>query len=70
MNFGGWNPTAVIADADALAELNANIRNHIVANVADGNNTLTFTVSTNLYNNLEQATLDAFAAKHWLVAGA
>lgn len=72
LDLGGvvWNPVTVLATPEGVAEINANIRNHIAANVADGNNTLTFTVSTNLYNNLEQATLDAFEAKHWLVAGA
>lgn len=65
-----WNPTNVIADSTKLATLNANIRDHIAAKVANGNNSLTFTVSSNLYNNLEQATLDAFSAKGWAVAGA
>jgi len=67
-----WNPTNVIADATKLATLNANIRNHIAAKVSDrtGLSSLTFTVSTNLLNNLEQATIDAFTAKNWIVAGA
>lgn len=66
-----WNPTAVIADTAKLAQLNANIRDHIAAKVSDrtGMTALTFTVSTNLYNNLEQATKDAFSAKNWRVAG-
>lgn len=67
-----WNPTKVIDDAAKLAQLNANIREHIAAKVSDqtGQTALTFTVSTNLYNNLEQATIDAFTAKNWNVAGA
>lgn len=70
ISLNKWNPTNVIADSAKLATLNANIRSHIAAKVADGNNSLTFTVSNNLYNNLEQSTIDAFTVKHWLVAGA
>lgn len=70
ISLNKWNPTNVIADSAKLATLNANIRNHIAAKVADGNNSLTFTISNNLYNNLEQSTIDAFTAKHWIVAGA
>lgn len=72
LNIKSWNPVDVIADATKLAQLNANIRDHIAAKVSDrtGLSQLTFTVSTNLYNNLEQATKDAFTAKNWRVAGA
>ena len=67
-----WNPTAVLSTPEGVAQINANIRDHIAANASDrtGQTGLVFTVSTNLYNNLEQATIDAFTAKNWLVAGA
>lgn len=70
--FNAWNPTNVIADPTKLAQLNANIRDHIAAKVSDrtGQTALIFTISTNLYNNLEQATKDAFTAKNWEVRGA
>lgn len=72
LNCRYWNPTTVIADPTKLVTLNENIRNHIAAKVSDrtGQSALTFTVSTNLYNNLEQATKDAFTAKGWICAGA
>lgn len=64
-----WRPYAYYNDAAKMAEINANIRNHIAAKVADGGGTLTFYVRSEFYAYLEQATLDAFAAKHWIVAG-
>lgn len=70
--FKFWNPTTVLSTPEGIAQINANIRDHIAANVSDrtGQTSLRFTISTNLYNNLEQATIDAFTAKNWLVAGA
>lgn len=67
-----WNPVDILSTPEGIATINANIRDHIAAKVSDrtGLTALTFTVSTNLYNNLEQATLDAFTAKNWNVAGA
>ena len=67
-----WNPTTVLSTPEGIATINANIRDHIAAKVSDrtGLSALIFTVSTNLYNNLEQATIDAFTAKNWNVAGA
>lgn len=72
IHLNEWNPTNVIADSEKLATLNSNIRNHIAAKVSDrtGLSPLTFTVSTNLYNNLEPETIAAFTAKNWNVAGA
>ena len=72
IKMNGWNPTTVLSTPEGIATINSNIREHIAAKVSDrtGLSALTFTVSTNLYNNLEQATIDAFAAKNWNVAGA
>lgn len=72
INIKAWRANNIVSDPIKLAKLNANIREHIAARVHDrtGLSALTFTVSTNLYNNLEQATKDAFAAKNWRVAGA
>lgn len=71
-NTGSWNPTTVLSTPEGIAAINANIRDHIAAKVSDrtGDTALTFTVSANLYANLEQATIDAFTAKNWNVAGA
>lgn len=67
-----WNPTNVLSTPEGVATINKNIRDHIAAKVSDrtGDTALTFTVSANLYANLEQATIDAFTAKNWNVAGA
>lgn len=65
-----WSNVDIINDPDKMALLNKNIREHIVARAIDGNNTLTFTINSGLYAKLEQETLDAFAAKNWIVAGA
>lgn len=68
--FIGWNPSNVLADQSKVATMNANIRNHIVSNLRDrsGIGTRTFYFNTNMQSYLEQATLDAFAAKGWTVA--
>lgn len=70
--FRFWNPTTVLSTPEGIATINANIRDHIAAKVSDrtGQTALIFTISTNLYNNLEQATKDAFTAKNWEVRGA
>jgi hypothetical protein len=65
-----WANSDIINDPDKMALLNKNIREHIVARAIDGNNTLTFTIHNKLYEKLELETLDAFAAKNWIVAGA
>ena len=72
LNISGWNPSSVISTEEGIATINENIRNHIAANVTDRTEqeSLTFTISTDLFNALEQATLDAFTAKNWNVAGA
>lgn len=72
LHMSSWNPTNILQDSTKKVQLNANIRNHIAAKVSDrtGQTALTFTVSTNLYNNLEQETINAFTAKNWNVAGA
>lgn len=61
-----WNPTTVLADASKVAQMNANIRDHIVANLFAGS--FTFYFNTAMQPYLEQATLDAFAAKGWTLA--
>ena len=72
LNLRYWNPTNVLADETKKAQLLDNILHHIAAKVSDrtGQTALIFTISTNLYNNLEQATKDAFTAKNWEVRGA
>lgn len=50
--------------------INANIREHIAANISDGGGTLTFTVGSYLYNALEPETIAAFEAKNWRIASA
>lgn len=72
ISLNRWTPFIAMSIPTKLAQLNENIRNHIAAKVSDrtGQSALTFTVSTNLYNNLEQATKDAFTAKNWNVVGA
>ena len=72
LNIRGWNPSSVLSNEEGIATINENIRNHIAANVTDRTDqeSLTFTISTDLFNALEQATLDAFTAKNWNVAGA
>ena len=71
IELSAWNPTLVIQDAERLAMLNKNIREHIAARVSNrtGLSSLTFKISSNLYSNLEQETIDAFTAKNWIVAG-
>ena len=72
IDFSKWTATNVTTTPDGIAEINANIRDHIAARIKDmtGETSLTITFGANLYNNLEQATLDAFAAKNWTVASA
>lgn len=72
INLRDWYPNVVLSTPEGIATINANIRDHIAAKVSDrtGDSALTFTVSANLYANLEQATIDAFTAKNWNVAGA
>lgn len=72
MNLSMWSATNVIADATKLATCNANIRNHIAANIQDRSETtpLTVTFSQALRNALETATEDAFTAKNWNIAPA
>lgn len=69
LNLSSWTATG-LTSAEDIATLNANIRNHIAARLADGNSTQTITFGANLFNNLEQATIDAFDEKHWLIASA
>lgn len=70
--LGSWNPTTVLSTPEGVVKINDNIRKYIAAKVSDrtGQDALTFTVSTNLYNNLEPETIAAFTAKNWNVAGA
>lgn len=82
LRCGGWNPTNVLADAGKKAQLIENIKNHILARTSDrtGLSQFTFTVSTNMYNNIASETIewhgetmtlaDAFLTKNWLLAGA
>ena len=72
LNISGWNPSSVLSTEEGIATINENIRNHIAANVTDRTDqeSLTFTISTDLFNALEQETLNAFTAKNWNVAGA
>ena len=70
INFKLWRATNVIAEgAVAIAELNANIMNGIVANILQGAGK-TFTVGSTLYNVLYPDTLQAFADKGWNIASA
>lgn len=69
LNLSAWTAQAYTS-AEDIAILNANIRDHIAARIADGGSTQTITFGANLFNNLEQATIDAFDAKHWIVASA
>lgn len=66
LNFSRWNPTFVLADADKTAEINANIRNNIVAHYEDrtGKSPHTFTVSQELRDAFTEETEAAFAAKN------
>ena len=72
MDLRVWKALPILADEEKCATLNENIRNHMAARVSDrtGQDALTVTFSTDMYNALEQATFDAFAAKNWNVAGA
>ena len=72
INFTQWTATSVTATAEGIVEINANIRNHLAARIKDmtGQTSPTITFGANLYNNLEQSTKDAFAAKNWTVASA
>lgn len=72
MDLRVWKALSILADEEKCAILNENIRNHMAARVSDrtGQDALTVTFSTDMFNALEQATLDAFAAKNWNVAGA
>ena len=72
MDLRVWKALSILADEEKCATLNENIRNHLAARVSDrtGKDSLTVTFSTDMFNALEQATLDAFAAKNWNVAGA
>ena len=72
MDLRVWKAISILADEEKCATLNENIRNHMAARVSDrtGKDALTVTFSTDMFNSLEQATLDAFAAKNWNVAGA
>lgn len=68
INFKLWKATNVIAEgAAAIAELNTNIMNGIVANLLQGAGK-TFTVGSSLYNVLYPETLQAFADKGWNIA--
>ena len=71
IGLGSWTATNITA-AEDIATLNANIREHIASRIKDmtGETSPTITFGANLYNNLEQATLDAFTAKNWTVASA
>lgn len=82
INAALWNPSSVLADAVRKARLVENIKNHIIARVSDrtGLSQLTFTISTNMYNNIASEQIewqgetmslaDAFLTKNWLLAGA
>ena len=72
IDFSKWTATNVTTTAEGIATINANIRNHIAARIADmtGQTSPTITFGANLYNNLEQATKDAFTVKNWTVASA
>ena len=66
LDFNRWNPTYVLADTDKTAEINANIRNNIVAHYEDrtGKSPYTFTVSQALRDAFTEETEAAFAAKN------
>lgn len=59
------NPTNVLANAEKVAILNSNIRNHIAAKVT-GMHTITF--HANVKAALEQDTVNAFIEKGWTIA--
>lgn len=81
-NLGYWDPTSILSNETAKAQLIDNIKNHILARVSDatGGTQLVFTVSTNMYNNIASEQIewrgetmslaDAFLTKNWLLAGA
>ena len=67
-----WNPTNVLSDAAKKAQMLANIRNHIAANLPDktGETALTITFHANVKAAIQadQATSDAFTNKNWTIA--
>ena len=71
LDMSAWTAANLIGDAENVAKINANIRDHIAANVQDRNglDALTFSVGAALFAVLEEETLNAFNNKNWNVAG-
>ena len=69
--MSAWTADNLIDNAENVAKINANIRDHIAANVQDRNglDALTFSVGAALFAVLEEETLNAFINKNWNVAG-
>lgn len=71
LDMSAWTAANLIGDAENVTKINANIRDHIAANVQDRNglDALTFSVGAALFAVLEEETLNAFSNKNWNVAG-
>lgn len=68
-SFANWKPS-YLSDATKVIEMNANLRDHMIANMPDftNNTPRTITFAQDVRNALEEATEQAFAAKNWNIA--